>query len=290
MNNLFDKTYLSSDFSVNEKCLFEFVNNYETLELFDNFFVQISSNCKFDIKTRMCIFYLFLISISSTLHHKNSNANQKSSDISFSKRHRYFSYLFPIRHSKNNLNTQIFPRLQTLNNETDDLSNSDNNMSNLVNTETNTTPESSPSQFSKTFPFTATNSIEITTSTQSPSPSVTEAILPTQSTLFPSETIPEPTKMATPTPTPIPTQSFPETPSASSIPSRTQTQKDEDEEEERKQNYFMATIIAVFVFFIIVVVSVYVYCRRKLEEEQNPEYTKAILGDDAFEFSQLQTL
>jgi hypothetical protein len=36
-------------------------------------------------------------------------------------------------------------------------------------------------------------------------------------------------------------------------------------------------------------IGFYVYLRRKWEEAANPEYTRAILGDDAYEFTELDT-
>ena len=52
----------------------------------------------------------------------------------------------------------------------------------------------------------------------------------------------------------------------------------------------MFSISIILVTVIVVFIGLYIYFRRRYDEEQNPEYTRAILGDDAFEFSQLQTL
>jgi H+/Cl- antiporter ClcA len=43
------------------------------------------------------------------------------------------------------------------------------------------------------------------------------------------------------------------------------------------------------VLLIAGAVALYLYYQKRAEEDQNPEYTRAILGDDAFEFSKMDT-
>jgi hypothetical protein len=49
-------------------------------------------------------------------------------------------------------------------------------------------------------------------------------------------------------------------------------------------------LTAAVIVLIVAIAALYLYCQRKVEEDQNPEYTRAILGDDAFEFSRMEAL
>jgi hypothetical protein len=49
-------------------------------------------------------------------------------------------------------------------------------------------------------------------------------------------------------------------------------------------------LTAAVIVLIVGIAGLYMYCQRKIEEDQNPEYTRAILGDDAFEFSKMEAL
>jgi hypothetical protein len=51
-----------------------------------------------------------------------------------------------------------------------------------------------------------------------------------------------------------------------------------------------ALITGLLVIAVVGGIGFYVYLRRKWEEANNPEYTRAILGDDAYEFSELEAL
>jgi hypothetical protein len=59
----------------------------------------------------------------------------------------------------------------------------------------------------------------------------------------------------------------------------------EEEEEQRR----LTISVAVFLIFIVVsAISLYLYCQRRINAENNTEYTRPILGDDVYEFSQLE--
>ncbi|OHS99060.1 hypothetical protein TRFO_08628 [Tritrichomonas foetus] len=144
----------------------------------------------------------------------------------------------------------------------------------------------------------------IQTSTANPSTDVTQTSIPqTQTpehTQSPTSSEIIPTQSSTPSPSISPSispfispsisHSFSPQPPTTDSTSTTPNQYDEDADEERKQKNFMIAICLTLILLIGGIAGVYIYCRKKYEEEQNPEYTRAILGDDAFEFSQLQTL
>jgi hypothetical protein len=53
------------------------------------------------------------------------------------------------------------------------------------------------------------------------------------------------------------------------------------------------TLVYIMVFSVCCLVAgafAFICWRRKEEQDRNPEYTRAILGDDAFEFSPLEIL
>jgi hypothetical protein len=58
----------------------------------------------------------------------------------------------------------------------------------------------------------------------------------------------------------------------------------EEEEQQRRLMFLVATILAMA---ILAVASLYVYCQKRIEAEQNTEYTRPILADDVYEFTQL---
>ena len=114
--------------------------------------------------------------------------------------------------------------------------------------------------------------------TPTPSPDVTPTVTPTPS--------PEPTPSITPTP------SIEPKPSASPTPSLTPTIDQEEiaRREQARQTFFVIVLCGLVVLMSIAVVTFCIHVRRKIEEENNPAYTKAIYGDDAFEFSQLEII
>jgi hypothetical protein len=76
---------------------------------------------------------------------------------------------------------------------------------------------------------------------------------------------------------------LPRAPSATSL-------DDTDPTDESGQSNIPAIIGVVVMLSVVVGIGCYVYLRRKWDEAANPEYTRAILGDDAYEFSELETL
>jgi hypothetical protein len=51
-----------------------------------------------------------------------------------------------------------------------------------------------------------------------------------------------------------------------------------------------AVLIAAIILLTPLAVILYRCFRGRLEEDDNPQYTRAILGDDAFEFAQMEVL
>jgi hypothetical protein len=67
-------------------------------------------------------------------------------------------------------------------------------------------------------------------------------------------------------------------------------QDDTDPSDGPSQSNVPAILAAILMISVVGGIGFYVYLRRKWEEAVNPEYTRAILGDDAYEFTGLDTL
>jgi hypothetical protein len=76
------------------------------------------------------------------------------------------------------------------------------------------------------------------------------------------------------------------TPSRSVGPSTDQEWTDDEEEEQQRKLMFLVATVLIMV--ILALASLYVYCQRRIEAEQNTEYTRPIIADDVYEFSQLE--
>ena len=102
------------------------------------------------------------------------------------------------------------------------------------------------------------------------------------------------TEIPSPTPTEVPTATPTMTPIPTASPFPTPTPTVDHEEiarrEQERQNIFVVVFCLVVVLMSIAVIVFCIHFKRRMDEENNPEYTKAILGDDAFEFSQLEIL
>jgi hypothetical protein len=70
----------------------------------------------------------------------------------------------------------------------------------------------------------------------------------------------------------------------------TNQSSDADEIEEIPSQGLTLVLTVAVLALIIGIAMLYLYCQKKFEEDQNPEYTRAILGDDAFEFSKMDAL
>ncbi|KAK8885261.1 hypothetical protein M9Y10_040706 [Tritrichomonas musculus] len=207
-----------------------------------------------------------------------------------------------IRLQKNKLMKERKLKDQDLNEYHEQLLDASSSQSLDFTTESKTSIEPTETLSSAMPPLSTPISTPIAVASITPIPEETSSISnlsPLTTSIPPTPSLSSnPTSLATSTPTPtlssiptsIPTPNPTSTPVSTPTPiiTKTQNQIDEDEDEERKQRYFLIALCATFFFLLIVVLTLYLYCRRK-EEEQNPEYTRAILGDDAFEFSQLQT-
>ena len=83
---------------------------------------------------------------------------------------------------------------------------------------------------------------------------------------------------------------------ASMIPTESRTieitidQETLDQIEAEKQKTVVFVVCGSVIFVAVIFILICIYYKNKLEEDQNPAYTKAILGDDAFEFSHIETL
>jgi hypothetical protein len=58
----------------------------------------------------------------------------------------------------------------------------------------------------------------------------------------------------------------------------------EEEEQQRRLMFFVATVLTMM---ILAMASLYVYCQKRIEAEQNTEYTRPIIADDVYEFTHL---
>lgn len=135
-------------------------------------------------------------------------------------------------------------------------------------------------------------------------PDPTTAITPSETSLptgtAPGTPTPSPdvTPTVTATPSPAPTPSITPTPSIEPKPSASPTQSptptiDHEEiakREQARQTFFVIVLCSLVVVMSIAVLILCIHMRRKIDEENNPAYTKAIYGDDAFEFSQLEII
>lgn len=128
--------------------------------------------------------------------------------------------------------------------------------------------------------------------TASPPQTPSKSATPTRSPIATASASP----LASPSRSPLATES--QTPEAtiSASPSESRSSEDTvdqetlDQIEAERQKNVVFIVCGSVIFVAVIFILICIYYKNRLEEDQNPAYTKAILGDDAFEFSRIDTL